>query len=105
MIIAYARKHNKTFGAALSYLLTKKKSLSKSSIAVQHLNFHDATARGDDLKFSLLSLGEYTKNPYQYNLELKNLLNAKSDKDLVKKITNFEFDNPLMLVLCNGCTI
>ena len=101
MVITYARKHNKTFQGALSILLSDR-SLNKQSSLVQHLNFHSASVRGDDLKFSVLDLGKYTKNAYEFTQLLKEEANAKSDRDLIKKIALYEFRDSLTLLATIG---
>ena len=60
MVISYARRIGKPFITALGILLAKK-SVNKSSLSVQHLNFADASVCGDDLKISLLTLGNFQK--------------------------------------------
>ena len=97
MVIAFARTHGRSFQNALSYLLSKR-SLNKSSISVQNLNFNADDVRGDDLKLSILSMGQYSKNSYAFKSDLKREIGAKSDRDLIKKIVHYEFVNPLMLV-------
>ena len=101
MVIAYARKNGKSFINTFSSLLARK-SLNKSSLSVQHLNFADPGVRGDDLKISLLSLGQFSKNDYAYKTKLKSLVGAKSERDLIKKVVSYDFDDSLLLICALG---
>lgn len=79
-----------------------KRIISRSAYAVRQLNFFDPNVCGDDLKYSLLYIGEYTKNKFTFKQDLRKLVGAKSDSDLNKKIVDYEFNNPLMLVCAMG---
>ena len=101
LIIDWARAHGKSFHAALGAMIDKR-IISRSAHAVRQLNFDDPNVCGDDLKYSLLYVGKFSKNKFTFKQELRQLVSAKSDSDLNKKIVDYEFSNPLMLLCAMG---
>ena len=97
----WARKNGKTFAQALGTLINSK-HLSKSSIAVKNLNFLNAGVRGSDIYRSILHIKHFSKNQFNFQAKLCERVGAKSDYDLQKKIIDYKFNNPLMLICALG---
>ena len=96
-----ARKRGISFGNALGQLLHNK-TLSKTAISVKNLNFANPDVRGTDLQRSLLYMGNISKNEFSFRSNLRALVGAKDDYNLEKKIVEFEFSNPALLVCAVG---
>ena len=101
LVVSFARANGLSFNVALGQLLANG-TLTNRMTGVKYLNFNDGIVRGGDLNRTMLSVGKFCKNEYKFNNKLKLLLNAKSDYDLSKKIGEFEFDNPLLLIGAMG---
>ena len=101
LVASYARKNGLNFEVALGRLLDKR-SLSSSSNAVKALNFHDPSMRGMDLKRSILNIEKFSKNAFAFKSNLMKIIGAKNTTDLNKKIVDYEFKNPLMLISALG---
>ena len=82
--------------------LLEKRSLSSNSNAVKALNFHDPAMRGMDLKRSVLGVEKFSKNAFSFKSNLMKIIGAKNASDLNKKIIDYEFKNPLMLISALG---
>ena len=82
--------------------LLEKRTLSLKSYAVKALNFTDSATRGGDLKRSILDTEQFAKNTFSFQRKLMKLVGAKNDNDLNKKILDYEFNNPLMLLCALG---
>lgn len=101
LVIGYARARGISFEMALGKLL-RRRTLSKSSISVRALNFTNADIRGSDLKRSLLCLGKYSKNEFNFKTSLRAMVGAKDDYALEKKINEFQFNNPMLVIAAIG---
>ena len=86
-----------SFEVALGRLLDRR-SLSASSNAVKALNFTDPAMRGLDLRRSILNSDKFSKNMFCFKTNLMKLIGAKNEGELNKKIIDFEFKSPLMIL-------
>lgn len=101
LVLRVARKKGICFETALGQLLFKK-TLSKSAFNVKCLNFTSPEMRGADLKRSLLYMGKFSKNEFNFKCNLRALVGAKDNYNLERKITEFEFTNPALLICAIG---
>lgn len=96
-MLSFARRNGIRFEVALGKLLDKR-SLSANSSAVKALNFANPSVRGTDLKRSILSSEMFSKNIFNFKKNLMTTVGAKNESDLGKKILDFEFRSPLILL-------
>ena len=97
-VIAFAQRKGSDFSVALGKLLTNG-TLSARSNAVKALNFSDPSVRGGDLAKSILFLGEFSSNSFSYKRDLMKSLNVKNENELKKKVLDFDFKRPLIVVM------
>ena len=86
---------------ALGQLL-KQRTLNNRSNEVRNLNFKNAAVRGGDLRRTVVSLGKYSKNNFNFNKVLARLVGAKTDADIGKKIEALEFNNSMLFACAIG---
>ena len=96
-VIAYAQRKGTDFDVALGKLLTNG-TLSARSNAVKALNFNDSSVRGVDLVKSVLNLGDFSSNSFSFKRDLMKSLKVKNDNELNKRVLDFEFKEPLMII-------
>ena len=77
-------------------------SLSAKSNAVKALNFSDPSVRGVDLKKSILNIDMFSKNIFSFKRDLMKIVGAKSENDLNKKVLEYEFKSPLIMICAMG---
>ena len=101
LILSFARRNGLEFDVALGRLLDKR-SLSSKSTAVKALNFTDPSVRGVDVKKSIVEIEKYSKNIFSFKRELMKVVGTKNENELNRKIIDFEFKDPLIIICALG---
>ena len=101
LVLTFARKNGTPFNIALGQLLNNN-SLSSKSNAVKALNFSDPSVRGVDLKKSILNIEMFSKNIFSFKRDLMKVVGAKNENDLNKKVIEYEFKSPLIMICALG---
>ena len=101
LVVSFARRNGTPFDVALGRLL-EKRSLSYKSTAVKALNFTDPSVRGVDLKRSIIEIEKFSKNIFSFKRDLMKIVGAKNEYELNKKVLDFEFKDPLIVICALG---